>query len=166
MIRAAQPEDAPALARIYNPYVLDTSITFEESPVSAEEMAHRVATVTASHPWLVWDEAGQVRGYAYSSTWRARPAYRHSTETAIYLAPDSRGRGLGTELYQALLTDLRQRGFHLALGGLALPNEASVRLHERLGFQKAAHIHEAGFKFGRWIDVGFWELLLKPEAPA
>lgn len=160
MIRPVRPGDAQALAEIYNPYVTDTTITFEEQPLRAEEMASRVVTVTTAHPWLVWEEDGRVLGYAYASVWRARPAYRHSTETAIYLAPDSRGRGLGTQLYRALLADLRQRGFHLVLGGLALPNEASVRLHERLGFQQAGRFHEAEFKFGRWIDVGFWELLL------
>jgi len=101
-----------------------------------------------------------VLGYAYSSVWRARAAYRHSTETAIYFAMDQCGKGRGALLYQALLDELRRRGFHLVLGGLALPNEASVRLHEKLGFRQAGHMREAGRKFDRWIDVGFWELLL------
>jgi phosphinothricin acetyltransferase len=165
MIRPVQLADAQALADLYNPYIRDTTITFEEEPVTAEEMASRIEKVTAAYPWLVWEEAGRVLGYAYSSVWRARAAYRHSTETAIYLALDQRGQGRGAVLYRALLDELRQRGFHLVLGGLALPNEASVRLHEALGFRKAGHIREAGRKFGRWIDVGFWELLLKAEAP-
>jgi len=160
MIRAVTPADAQALADLYNPYVRDTTITFEEEPVTAEEMAIRIAKVTAGHPWLVWAEGDRVLGYAYASVWRARPAYRHSTETAIYLAPDQQGRGLGIALYRALLDELRARGFHLVLGGVALPNEASARLHERLGFQKVGHMREAGRKFDRWIDVGFWELLL------
>lgn len=164
MIRPVTAADAPALAAIYNPYIRDTTITFEEVPVTVEEMAARVAKVTEAHPWLVWEEEGRVLGYAYSSVWRARAAYRHSTETAIYLAMDQRQKGVGTRLYQALLDELRVRGFHLVLGGLALPNEASVRLHERLGFRKAGHMREAGRKFGRWIDVGFWELLLEGEA--
>lgn len=165
MIRPATAADAPALAAIYNPYVRDTTITFEEDLVAAGEMATRIAKVTEAHPWLVWDEAGRVLGYAYSSVWRARPAYRHSTETAIYLAMDQQGRGIGTALYRALLEELKARRFHLVLAGVALPNEASVRLHERLGFRKAGHMREAGRKFGRWIDVGFWDLLLEGEVP-
>lgn len=160
MIRPVRLTDAQALADIYNPYIRATTITFEEEPVMAEEMAARIAKVTATHPWLVCEEAGRVVGYAYSSVWRARAAYRHSTETAIYFAMDQCGKGRGVTLYQALLEELRQRGFHLVLGGLALPNEASVRLHEKLGFHKVGHMREAGRKFDRWIDVGFWELLL------
>ena len=160
MIRPVTPADAQALVDIYNPYVRGTTITFEEEPVTAEEMAGRITKVTEAYPWLVWDEGGQILGYAYSSVWRARAAYRYSTETAIYLSMEHGGQGVGTRLYQALLDDLRRRGFHLALSGLALPNDPSVRLHERLGFRKAGHMREAGWKFGRWIDVGFWELLL------
>lgn len=165
MIRPVLPVDAPALAAIYNPYIRGTTITFEEEPVAAEDMAARIAKVTEAHPWLVWEEAGRVLAYAYASPWRTRAAYRHSTETAIYVAMDQQGRGIGTALYRALLDELRTRGFHLVLGGVALPNEASVRLHERLGFRKAGHMREAGRKFDRWIDVGFWERLLEGEAP-
>lgn len=160
MIRPARPGDGAALAAIYNPCIRDTTITFEEEPVTAEEMAARIAKVTADHPWLVLEEGGAVLGYAYASIWRTRAAYRFSTETTIYLAPEAQGRGIGSRLYQALLDELRDRGFHSALGCLALPNEASVRLHERLGFRKAGHMREAGRKFDRWVDVGFWELLL------
>jgi L-amino acid N-acyltransferase YncA len=160
MIRPVRPSDAQALADIYNPYIRDTTITFEEEPVTGEEVAARIAKVTEAYPWLVWEEDGQVYGYAYSSVWRGRPAYRHSTETAIYLSMEHRGLGVGAKLYQALLDELRRRGFHLALGCLALPNDPSVRLHERLGFNKAGHMREAGWKFDRWVDVGFWELLL------
>jgi len=160
MIRSATLSDAQALAEIYNPYVRDTTITFEAEPVTAAEMAGRIAKVTEAYPWLVWDEGGQILGYAYSSVWRARAAYRYSTETAIYLSMERRGQGVGTSLYQALLDELRQRGFHSVLGCLSLPNEPSVRLHEKLGFQKVGHMREAGQKFGAWVDVGFWELLL------
>jgi phosphinothricin acetyltransferase len=160
MIRPATLSDAQALAEIYNPYVRDTTITFEAEPVTAAEMAGRIAKVTEAYPWLVWDEGGQILGYAYSSVWRARAAYRYSTETAIYLSMERRRQGVGTSLYQALLDELRQRGFHSVLGCLALPNEPSVRLHEKLGFQKVGHMREAGRKFDAWVDVGFWELLL------
>lgn len=160
MIRSARAEDAAALCAIYNPYVRGTTITFEEDAVTAAERAERITKVQAQYPWLVWEEEGVVLGYAYNSSWRARPAYRFSTETAIYLAQGCTGKGIGTQLYQALLDELKGRGFHLVLGGLALPNKASVALHERLGFQKVGHMREAGWKFGAWVDVGFWERLL------
>lgn len=160
MIRPASPLDAPAIADIYNPFIRDTTITFEQDPVSAAEMATRITKVTADFPWLVWEEEGAVIGYAYASTWRTRHAYRFAVETTIYLAPGQQGGGGGAMLYRALLTELRQRGFHSALGCLALPNDPSIRLHEKLGFQKVGHMTEAGWKFGAWVDVGFWELLL------
>ncbi|WP_243317439.1 arsinothricin resistance N-acetyltransferase ArsN1 family B [Geothrix paludis] len=160
MIRPVLPTDAPALAEIYNPYIRDTIITFEEQPVTAEEMGARIAKVTATYPWLVWEEDGRVLGYAYASTWRTRHAYRFAAETTIYLDRGHHGKGRGAALYQTLLDELRKRGFHSALGCLSLPNEPSVRLHEKLGFKKVGHMTEAGWKFGAWVDVGFWELLL------
>jgi len=160
MIRPVAPSDAAAIAAIYNPYIRDTTITFEEEAVSPEEIATRIGRVTQAHPWLVCEEAGAVLGYAYGSTWRARHAYRFAVETAIYFAPDARGKGLGTQLYGALIEELRQRGFHSVLGCLALPNDPSVVLHEKLGFRKVGHMTEAGWKFGAWVDVGFWERLL------
>ncbi len=160
MIRPVQPSDAQALADIYNPYIRDTTITFETEEVTAEEMASRIARVTEAYPWLVWEEGGRILGYAYGSVWRTRSAYRFATETAIYMDQNQRGRGVGTKLYQGLIDELRRRGFHSVLGCLALPNETSVRLHELLGFRKVGHMREAGQKFDRWVDVGFWELLL------
>lgn len=160
MIRPVVPTDAPALAAIYNPYVRDTIITFEEDPVSVVEMGVRIAKVTAGFPWLVWEEDGVVLGYAYGSTWRARHAYRFAVETTIYLARDHHGKGRGAALYEALLAGLKQRGCHSALGCLGLPNMPSVRLHEKLGFRKVGHMTEAGWIFGAWVDVGFWERML------
>jgi L-amino acid N-acyltransferase YncA len=160
MIRPVLPTDAPALTDIYNPYIRDTIITFEEELVSVAEMGARIAKVTATYPWLVWEEDGVVIGYAYGTTWRARHAYRFTVETTIYLAQGHHGKGRGAALYEALLAELKQRGFHSALGCLGLPNDPSVRLHEKLGFRKVGHMTEAGWKFGAWVDVGFWELLL------
>lgn len=160
MIRPARPSDAQALADIYNPYVRATIITFEEEPVSAEEMAARIGKVTAAYPWLVWEENGAVLGYAYGTTWRTRAAYRFAVETTIYLAAEQQGKGVGSRLYEALMVDLKGRGFHSALGCLGLPNDPSVRLHEKLGFRKVGHMREAGWKFGAWVDVGFWERML------
>ena len=160
MIRKATTDDAAAIAAIYNPFILDTTVTFEETPLSAVEMAARIASIAATHPWLVDAEGSSIRGYAYASPWKARSAYRHCAECTIYLAPAARGRGIGTALYSALVEELRRRGFHALLGGIAQPNEASVALHEKLGFRKVGQLLEVGWKFERRIDVGYWELLL------
>jgi phosphinothricin acetyltransferase len=160
MIRPVRLTDAQALADLYNPYIRDTIITFEEEEVTAEEMAARIGKVTATYPWIVWEASGAVLGYAYGSVWRTRQAYRFAVETTVYLAPGLQGQGIGAQLYEALLAELKARGFHSALGCLSLPNESSVRLHEKLGFQKVGHMKEAGWKFGAWVDVGFWERML------
>lgn len=161
MIRQAVATDAEAIARIYNHYILETIVTFEEQPVSPSEMAERIAEVTAaSLPWLVAEQGGSVLGYARASKWKGRSAYRFSVETTIYLAPNCLGNGLGTSLYQVLLKQLKELGLHVAIGGIALPNAASLALHEKLGFHKVAQFAEVGFKFGKWIDVGYWQLTL------
>ena len=160
-IRPATMDDAAAVRAIYNPYIATTTISFEEEAVSAADMAQRIADVQAANlPWLVAESEGRVLGYAYATKWRARPAYRTSVESSIYLDPDAAGQGLGTLLYRTLLAELRGRELRMVIGGIALPNEASVALHERLGFRKVAHFSEVGRKFGRWIDVGYWELNL------
>jgi L-amino acid N-acyltransferase YncA len=160
MLRHCKPTDAAQICEIYNHYVRDTVVTFEEAPVPEAEMARRIADFTARLPWLVWEVDAVILGYAYATPWKARAAYRHAVESSIYLAPAATGRGLGSRLYTALIADLRQRGLHCVIGGAALPNPASVTLHERLGFMKVAEFREVGFKFGRWIDVAYWELML------
>lgn len=158
LLRDCTLHDAAAICAIYNHYVQQTSITFEESAVSAKEMAHRMAEVTGRFPWLVWEWDGSVVGYAYATLWETRSAYRHSVETTIYLSPNATGKGIGVALYQSLFARLRPLSIHCAVGVIALPNAASVALHEKLGFIKAGHFHEIGLKFGQWIDVGYWEL--------
>ena len=160
-VRAVTPADAGAVAAIYNHYVLQTVVTFEEETVTSDEMSRRIDEVTAaSLPWLVAERAGAIAGYAYASRWRARSAYRFSSEVTVYLAPDQGRRGIGSALYAELLSALRGSGVHAAIGGIALPNAASVALHERFGFKKVAHFEQTGFKFNRWIDVGYWQLIL------
>jgi L-amino acid N-acyltransferase YncA len=160
-IREAAAHDAETIASIYHHYVLNTSISFEEDAVPAIDMALRIADVQAAGlPWLVAEVDGAVAGYAYASKWRVRHAYRFSVESTVYLAPASAGKGIGTTLYRALLDRLRDGGYHLAIGGIALPNAASVALHEKLGFEKVAQFKEVGFKFGRWTEVGYWQLKL------
>ena len=161
-IRPATPADAERICTIYNHYIATTTISFEEEPVTPADMARRIADVGAANlPWLVLHEEGKLIGYAYATKWRVRAAYRYAVESSVYLDPDYGGKGAGTMLYEALLAELRQRGLHLVIGGIAQPNEASVRLHERLGFTKVAHFSEVGLKFGRWIDVGYWQLKLE-----
>jgi L-amino acid N-acyltransferase YncA len=160
-VRPAVAEDAGAVAAIYNHYVVHTTVTFEEEVVPAVEMARRMAQVQAAPlPWLVAERAGAVVGYAYAGKWRDRRSYRFSTEVTVYLAPDQGGRGIGSALYLRLLALLRDRGLHAVVGVVALPNEASVRLHEKLGFKKVGHLAEVGYKLDRWIDVGYWQLVL------
>lgn len=161
MIRAAQEGDGETLAALYNHYVRHTYTTFEADAVSGQEMFSRVRAVQQiGLPWLVLEEAGQLQGYACAVRWKGRAAYQNSVESTIYLAEGFSGRGLGTLLYGELLTQLRNRGMHCALGGIALPNAASVALHERMGFEKVAHLREVGRKFERWIDVGYWQCML------
>lgn len=161
MIRTALRSDAAAIARIYNHYVRTSVVTFEEQAVAPAEIAARIAEVeSASLPWRVVVEDGEVAGYAYAGKWKGRCAYRFSVESTVYVDPLRLGRGLGTRLYADLLAILRQRRLHSAIGGIALPNAASVALHQKLGFRKVAHFPEVGFKFDRWIDVGYWQVLL------
>jgi L-amino acid N-acyltransferase YncA len=161
-VRPAVPRDAEALARIYNHYVRATIITFEEEDVAPREMESRVREVeAASLPWLVAENgAGAVAGFAHASKWKGRCAYRYSAEVTVYVDPDGRGRGAGASLYASLISMLRERGVHVLLAGIALPNEASVAIHEKFGFEKVAHLKEVGFKFEKWIDVGYWQLTL------
>jgi L-amino acid N-acyltransferase YncA len=160
LIRAVTSTDAAAIASIYNHYVEQTVITFEETPVSAAVIAQRIEAVTAGYPWFVDERDGVVVGYSYATRWHERCSYRLSVETTVYVDARRHRRGAGTALYAALLDALRSRGYHAAVGGIALPNPASVALHEKLGFRKVAHFVEIGRKFDRWIDVGYWQLIL------
>ena len=159
MIRPVTAADAAAICDIYNHYVLETTVSFEEDAVGAGEMAGRIARVTEAHPWLVFEEEGEILGYAYASRWKERGAYRHSVETTVYVKDGRHGRGIGSGLYRELLEALRKGGFHAAMAGISLPNEKSQGLHEKLGFRKVAEFIETGRKFGEWINVGYWEYL-------
>jgi L-amino acid N-acyltransferase YncA len=159
LIRPAVLSDTEAIVRIYNHYILNTVVTFEEQAVSVIEMAERMKAVeAASLPWLVAECADQVVGYAYAGKWHGRSAYRYSVECTVYLDPAATGQGLGTELYNALFAILRCKPVHTVIGCIALPNEASIALHEKFGLKKVAHFKEVGFKFNRWIDVGYWQI--------
>ena len=161
MIRLATTADAAAIATIYNHYVSCSTITFEEQIVVIDEMAQRITSVGAQLPWYVFEREGEILGYAYATPWRARSAYRFSVESTVYVAHQCVGLGVGRQLYSTLFDDLRKRQQQVVIGGIAQPNDASVALHERLGFEKVAMFKRVGRKFDQWIDVGYWELQLE-----
>jgi L-amino acid N-acyltransferase YncA len=161
MIRKVTFDDIQQICDIYNHYIQNTIITFEESPVSYKEMKKRIVEITSSLPFFVYTENEEIIGYTYASKWKGRSGYRFSVETSVYLKNGQLGKGIGTKLYTALLNDLRKRNIHAVIGVIALPNQESQHLHEKFGFKKVAHFTEIGYKFNQWIDVGYWELLLK-----
>lgn len=165
MIRPARSGDAQRIADIYNHYVLNTTVTFEEEAVGAEEMAKRIADYSARFPWLVFEEEDEVLGYAYAAPWRPRSAYRHSAEVTVYVDKDRRRGGIGSRLYGRLLAELSGTDLKALMAGIALPNEGSAGLHEKLGFRKVGHFEDIGYKFGRWIDVGYWEYKFGDREP-
>lgn len=159
--RDAAAADASRLAEIYNHYVTTTIVTFGSEPVTDEQMAADIAAADPRRPLLVWEDAdGTVAGFAQASSWQARCAFANTVETTVYLDPERVGGGRGSRLYTALLDRLRSAGLRTALGGIALPNPASIALHEKLGFTKAAHLERVGDKLGQEIDVGYWQLIL------
>ena len=169
-IRIARADDAAQVAAIYAPIVRDTFISFETEAPDAAEMARRIETTLATHPWIVAEQDGGVIAYAYGSAHRARSAYRWSVDVTVYLAEAARGQGLGRRLYGVLLPLLARQGFRSAFAGVALPNAASVGLHEAVGFEPIGVYRDVGFKLGGWRDVGWWRLGLdesagKPDEP-
>lgn len=160
MIRKVEKKDIDAIRCIYNYYIKNTTITFEEMPISSDEVLSRVNDIIPDLPYLVSEEDDKVVGYAYATKWKGRCAYKYSVETTVYIDKANLHKGIGTQLYLKLLAELRARGYHRAIGGIALPNEGSIALHEKLGFSKVAHFSEVGNKFDRWIDVGYWEYKL------
>ena len=165
-IRLATSADSEAIQRIYGPYVAGSRISFEEAVPDAAEMARRMAGEV--HPWLIAEQDGAVVGYASSAPYHRRPAYRWTAETSVYCLASAHGRGVGRELLSALLGLLTRQGYVTAIGAIALPNPASVRLHEALGFVAAGTYRGTGFKLGDWIDVGLWQkqLAARTSSPA
>jgi phosphinothricin acetyltransferase len=161
MMRSATPHDAAAIAGIYNYYIKNTTITFEEQPVSIGEMESRIRDVTQKYPWLVLEENGELRGYVYINKYRDRSAYRHTAELTAYLKTGFEGKGMGTTLMARLLEEAQKSGIHAVVSGITLPNERSVAIHQKFGFEKIAEFKEVGFKFKKWLNVGYWELILQ-----
>jgi L-amino acid N-acyltransferase YncA len=163
VIRPADPtRDAAACAAIYAPFVRDSVVSFEEAVPGADAFAARIAHLSATHPWLVEERDGVVVGFAYGSPHRERAAYRWASEVSVYVDPAHHRRGIGRALYEALLARLGEQRFHVACAGITLPNDASVRLHEALGFTLVGVYRGIGWKAGAWRDVGWWQLRLLP----
>lgn len=159
-IREATLEDAAQIAEIYNYYIETSHATFELETIDAAEMANRISeTFQKNYPFFVCEENAEIVGYAYGRYFRPRRAYMYSIEVSVYIRSGADGKGVGTLLYERLFSEISQQNFHAIIAGISLPNDASIRLHEKFGFEKVAHFREVGFKFGRWIDVGYWELL-------
>jgi len=160
ILRPATASDAEAICAIYNPYVVNTTISFESVAVTPQEMAQRISDITTTFPWLVCAEGERILGYAYVSKWRPRTAYEHAVESSVYLSGEATGKGLGTLLYRALLAELAKLPVHTVISGIALPNPGSIALHEKIGFEKVGAFRQVGRKFDTWIDVGYWQLVL------
>lgn len=152
--------DAAQIAKIYNYYILSSVATFEEQAISTKEMEHRIGKVTTELPWLVYENADHILGYAYATQWKPRSAYRNTVESTVYVKPESIKKGVGQQLYFDLIAKLKELNLHAVLAGITLPNEASIRLHEKLGFEKVGQLKEVGYKFGSWVDVGYWQLTM------
>ena len=164
-IRDATAADAPALLAIYAPFVTETAVSFEVEPPSVEEFQQRIAAAQSRWAWLVAEQAGQVGGYAYATSFRQRAAYQWSIEMSAYLAPAFRGRHVGRALYERLVALMVDKGYCTAYAGITLPNEASVRFHQALGFTAVGVFRRAGRKFGMWHDVSWWQRPLRDEPP-
>jgi phosphinothricin acetyltransferase len=161
MIRNVELRDAEAICNIYNYYVENTAVTFEEVPVTSDEMRTRIKKVLQTNNWIVYEIEGKVVGYAYATEWRTRSAYRFSVECTVYLDKNYRSKNIGTQLYIDLIELLKKKGRHTIIAVITLPNNKSIAVHEKLGFRKVAHFEEVGYKFDKWIDVGFWQYNFK-----
>jgi len=166
-LRLAEPGDAAQIATIYAPFCLETAVSFETTAPDEAAMRERISTLTQRYPWLVAvSGTGDVLGYAYAGKHRERAAYRWSVDFTAYLVPEEKRRGIGTELYRALVRICQSLGYYRAFAGITLPNEASIRLHEKIGFLPIGVYRRVGFKLGKWHDVGWWSLDLLPEEDA
>lgn len=158
MIRDYQEKDCKVIAEIYNFYILNTHHTFETEEISENEMKNRITTICLSYPFIVYEESGEIVAYAYATRWKSRQAYDLTVETSIYLKKEHSGRGIGSKLCTVLIEKLKESKIHSIIAGISLPNQASISLHEKLGFTKSGVLKEVGFKFEKWIDVGYWQL--------
>ena len=161
IVRKAEIADAAQIAEIYNYYIQNTHHTFETEPLGVDEMQKRIGEIIEEYPYLVAEEDGEIFGYAYADRFRLRQAYEFSVDVSIYVKNAAKKKGIGTLLYETLFDELAETNVHIIVAGISLPNDNSVRFHEKLGFKKVAHFREIGYKLGRWIDVGYWQMTNK-----
>lgn len=160
MIRAVRPSDAAAINAIYNPYIAETTVTFETEPLTEEQMRERISRISAAFPYLVHESDGCVDGYAYADPFHPRAAYAGTVDLAIYLAPGAQGRSIGKHLMERLIEECKERGFRNMIAAIVGENRQSIRFHESMGFRKVAHMEGVGKKFGRLLDVLYYQLKL------
>jgi len=161
LIRHCQEKDIPTICKIYNYYIANTIVTFEEMAIDASTVQRRIESTTQQYPWLVCEIDGVVTGYAHISQWKEKSAFKKSVESTVYVDINLGGKGYGKALYSALLDLLGELDCHVVVGAISLPNEASIGLHEYFGFKKVGHFFEVGFKFGQWVDVGYWQKIIE-----
>lgn len=162
-MRKVTLQDARAIAGIYNYYIEHTTSTFEQEPVSEEEIRNRILSISSRYPYYVEESGGQVTGYCYAHLWKERAAYARTLETTVYVAPGEERKGIGTRLMNRLIDDCRQAGIHSLIACITADNHPSLLLHEHLGFVQVSRFQEVGFKFGRWLDIVDCQLLLSAE---
>lgn len=160
MIRTVNINDAQAIASIYNEYILHTCITFETEAIDVSDMARRIKGIASAYPYFVYEEKGEILGYCYVHCWKEKQAYQQTAETTVYVKSGHGKKGIGTALMQQLIEASRQAGFHVLIACITCPNEASVKLHEKLGFSQVSRFHEVGRKFGQWLDIYDFQLIL------
>tara|TARA_R110000868_G_scaffold330120_2_gene591034 strand:+ start:90 stop:572 length:483 start_codon:yes stop_codon:yes gene_type:complete len=160
MIRDVTIKDAKDLVNIYNYYVVNSIVTLDLIPFSILDFEEKINAISKDFPFIVFEVQNEVLGYAYANTFRTKPAYKNTVELTVYLKHTELGKQIGKKLYSELLQQLKIQNYHVVIGGLTLPNAASVKLHETFGFEKVAHFKEVGYKFDKWHDVGFWQLTL------
>lgn len=160
MIRKVQKRDAARLAEIYNYYISNTTITFETKEIDAQEMENRISSLSATGPYLVYEEDGIIKGYCYAHPWKVRKAYANTYEVTIYLDNKFKGEGLGKKMVTRLIEECKSSGLHALIACITAENSDSCIFHEKLGFNKVSHFKEVGWKFDRWIDVCDYELIL------
>jgi phosphinothricin acetyltransferase len=158
-IRRVELADAEQIAEIYNYYILNTHHTFETEPLRAPDMLPRMKRIAKDYPFLVADDQGVILGYAYAAQFKLRDAYKYAAEVSVYVRNDAKQKGVGSQLSDKLFKEFEDTNIHAIIAGISLPNEPSVRFHEKFGFKKAAHFKEVGYKLGRWVDVGYLDLL-------
>lgn len=166
MVRDARIEDVPGILDIYSPYILETAYTFEYEVPAQAQFQGRFLEITARYPWLVWEEDGELLGYAYGSEFQPRAAYQWGADLSIYLRPEARRRGIGRALYTALERRMAELGYCILYAAVTSANEGSCRFHEALGYTQVARFPKTGLKFGQWYDIIWYEKRVRTGIPA